>query len=904
MSKLKSKIKAIWLWLKNGEIQESIFKIACCIGVFCWLIWAFENCWFDWYRDHVADYFNISDVLANILLGVYVIMIITSAVIRYIYNRPFRKKEFWYTAIIVITLYIRYRFCSNCFVFKTLSFVDTSISYVDVVIVLSGLYALTIRLLESRRKRLVKEAFPENESFYYHDTPIQNGDNLLLGFSESAKLLVEKLDTLTRSHSWSIGIVGPWGSGKTTYINYIKQLLPEDKYIVALFNPRFAPKPSKIQELALDSLAEAIKPYNSGIRHLMRRYISALQLDGGNAWIQLILTWVKSKYDIEDIKNELDEQLDKLPKQVIFIFDDFDRLTQDEIIEVLKLIDGNAKFKNIIFIAAYDHDQVGRLLHSSSYIDKYFSIEIHVPLAIQDDILNYMKVELESLLPTTVVTDRITMSGTNIIMKHQDIFKSAIHTIRDAKRYLNALKMDIHAIRSDRTDDEDFMLLTLLKFISIRHYELLCLNPDQLLTSSGSAFIFDKKQEGISQIEDQILTAIFPITSGSENAQGKIRNIEEYYSYFVKVSNTIREAQPSEIFNSHMDENMLHRKIDYLCSTDELRITYFDYLEKFGLLSVTSRETLLRLVEIILYTNKIVGDKSVVPFVWQIFSSVFYADLNKQKHIGSIHKSTGAYIANFFDRKDRWTKGDVQMLGAIVPDLYRGNKSSKKHVISKTLMEPIIRKKCIEMCDIYVESGLESEYDVMMAILYICVESIDSETGKIVLDKEVCKHVSAAIKKQPAEYISQFVRFAIQGSSPNYNKITGEPFWKQIFGSTTTFQKFLHESRLDTLPYITRVRNFWRLYNANSYEPVTFDGQGDVKLIVENDFKDQMKELNRLYQLNKEIKDIPLFKDEADRIGSADVVLNELKNIHLDIALKNSLMHACESIILQYQLMK
>ena len=55
------------------------------------------------------------------------------------------------------------------------------------------------------------------------------------------------------------------------------------------------------------------------------------------------------------------------------MIDDFDRLTSEEIMEVLKLIDGNANFKNIIYIAAYDHEQMEKLL-GESYIDKYNTI--------------------------------------------------------------------------------------------------------------------------------------------------------------------------------------------------------------------------------------------------------------------------------------------------------------------------------------------------------------------------------------------------------------------------------------------------------------------------------------------------------------------------------------------------
>ena len=54
--------------------------------------------------------------------------------------------------------------------------------------------------------------------------------------------------------------------------------------------------------------------------------------------------------------------MDKLGKRLIVFVDDFDRLTDVEIIEVLKLIDKNAAFRNTIFITAYDERAVSNAL--------------------------------------------------------------------------------------------------------------------------------------------------------------------------------------------------------------------------------------------------------------------------------------------------------------------------------------------------------------------------------------------------------------------------------------------------------------------------------------------------------------------------------------------------------------
>ena len=53
-------------------------------------------------------------------------------------------------------------------------------------------------------------------------------------------------------------------------------------------------------------------------------------------------------------KDKINTAIKRLPKRIIVIIEDFDRLLANEIIEVFKLIDGNASFTNLIFITAYD----------------------------------------------------------------------------------------------------------------------------------------------------------------------------------------------------------------------------------------------------------------------------------------------------------------------------------------------------------------------------------------------------------------------------------------------------------------------------------------------------------------------------------------------------------------------
>ena len=64
----------------------------------------------------------------------------------------------------------------------------------------------------------------------------------------------------------------------------------------------------------------------------------------------------------DNATDNVNRALDKLGKRLIVFIDDFDRLVDVEIIEVLKLIDKNAAFRHTIFITAYDEGAVSKAL--------------------------------------------------------------------------------------------------------------------------------------------------------------------------------------------------------------------------------------------------------------------------------------------------------------------------------------------------------------------------------------------------------------------------------------------------------------------------------------------------------------------------------------------------------------
>lgn len=70
-----------------------------------------------------------------------------------------------------------------------------------------------------------------------------------LGVSGIAKVLQENLTELDLSKSsLTVGIIAPWGKGKSSFMNLLKERLEKEKAIIISFNPRASKSVSSIQE--------------------------------------------------------------------------------------------------------------------------------------------------------------------------------------------------------------------------------------------------------------------------------------------------------------------------------------------------------------------------------------------------------------------------------------------------------------------------------------------------------------------------------------------------------------------------------------------------------------------------------------------------------------------------------
>lgn len=875
----------------KGRILRFFFKNICYLGIFSWLIWCFENHWLIWFSNNCCKYINFSQGLANFLIVLCVFVLILLISLNRIYYRLIKWKGCIYTFLVITILYIRYRFCVDVFIFTEIS-IQFPISYIDILVLMYVIYVIISIIIDYKRKKYIENYFILQEPYYYHDAPIENLEEDKLNFTPLVNHLKDKIGTLTRKHSWSIAITGAWGSGKTSLINLMKTILSSDRYLFVSFNPRFISSTARIQENALRMLEEAVVPYDSSIRLMMRRYIYALQLDATSGFLQVILNCFKAYNTIDKIKDRLNRTLQNLPKQVVFIIEDFDRLTREEILEVLKLIDGNANFNNIIFVAAYDHAYVGTILASNSYIEKYFNIEIHVPLAIHDHMINYLNAELGCIF-TRRDTDNVTLSSKEVLEKYFSLFSKYIVTMRDAKRYLNMLKSDILVINISSVVVEDFLLLELLKYLDANLYESIYLSPERYLIFYPKITTNNKSDNYKNLDEDKIyiLKNLFPIDNANDRPY-KIRNRDNFFEYFVQSSPNKEKLNLSWFFDSNIDESSLFDKVKVVIQENSTLKELLNLLDQYGRQYICDIASLKRYVYIILTINKLIGDKMIIPDARSVFKHSFYSNINVMSHLSINHQDMEKFILDFYNEKCL-TRGDAAVLSTIIPELYGTVKDDI--VVNSEAIKDIVHKNFDIISNRYIHTNLYDDFKLLLKIFYLCIDRIDVDS-KIYIEENYCQKMKRIIEQSPFAYIYDFVRLGAQSSSKDVNWVACEPFWKQIFGSETEMKRFIHENDNSTNPRFIRVANFWSLYEANNYEMIEFNHQGNVQEIIDNDLKQQIQYLNELHALEKQLPIIAKELNVTTRNEKIADIKNHIEEIPLNIIYKGELLQKVMNI--------
>lgn len=532
-------------------------------------------------------------------------------------------------------IYIYYRWIDDTFDFWSLPFFgDVHISYSDLLLVVAGI-ASYVQVKEEIRQR--KEMFSEAEtSVLSKDEPIAAPIDDLLGYRSVASSLVVDLEGMRLNHgSFSVGITGEWGMGKSSFFNIlINEIKQHNRCLVFHFNPRSSANIHDIQQDFFDGFSSVLAPYHSGVHRVMIKYQAALQILDNNFFTRIIGAF--SSLTAETGKAYINDIIWATGKRIYVLIDDLDRLTASEIIEVMKLIDRNAGFVNTVFITAYDKKYVNDVLRNhlgqsgdTDFSDKYFSHEMSLPIQSKDVLSDFAK---RLIIRKGLDSRDEALISDEFVRQWEEIgllIVNHLRTLRNIKRYMNILLTRYVKVRNDVVF-KDFALLTLLRYKDINVYHALV--EGKLIAQGGPMYDNTDKALYLKKDYETELNSIASWAASKdilevlfkkmESLDFQVANKYQRLQYVKSFPNYYYDYRPGaiyyknliEIYKANTDEeaiNTVNELIGYDANKNQYIKDRYESVEDFliqrqlGVLS--SFDDVKRLVLVLLYLLKLIG---------------------------------------------------------------------------------------------------------------------------------------------------------------------------------------------------------------------------------------------------------------------------------------------------------
>lgn len=330
---------------------------------------------------------------------------------------------------------------------------------------------------ESKEK--INDAKPHPKGFSVDKT---NEDDIPETLKNYADEIIERLlVTDIQDKSYALGVTGEWGVGKTTFLEVLKKKI-NGRADVVEFNPWMCSSPEQVTNDFFASLQHQLSPKYSTLSRSIKeyaKYINSVTLSPHSALSLDVLLPVKQE-SLFERKKALSKKFANLPKPVVVIIDDVDRLERDEVFEVLRLIRNTADLSNVIYMVAYDKEYVTCVLEeknikdSSAYLEKIFPIEVHLPKV--EDRLVWDTLYSEINQQSNFNANFAQMLLKNFKSDDKELILKVLNNYRRAKRFARLFVLNIAYVNHHAKGELkilDVFWLELLQMYDKRTYDVL-----------------------------------------------------------------------------------------------------------------------------------------------------------------------------------------------------------------------------------------------------------------------------------------------------------------------------------------------------------------------------------------------------------------------------------------------
>lgn len=325
---------------------------------------------------------------------------------------------------------------------------------------------------------------------FVEDNSVSDYENDHFKRQVAATEIARLIQLTNNSKSFAIGVLGEYGSGKTSFLNLINLGLTDDNILKITFNPWSAGNAEMIRRDFFDLLAIKVANIDQKISSLIYSY--GRRLASIDTRSQFWLNWLgffRNSGSLHSSREfeQINQMLKSTGRKIIITIDDLDRLYPAEIMEVLKLIRNTADFSNVFYIVGYDKEYVQdamRTLNESGgidFLDKIFQLEIPLPKREENDLLFVLQHHLKRMISEyhfSIFEDSMIPNGFQ--NRYEKAYYGVFRQSRDVVRFLNGFKI-VYNLIGEEVEFECLMLLELIKFRYPSIYDLIYKQSDRFL---------------------------------------------------------------------------------------------------------------------------------------------------------------------------------------------------------------------------------------------------------------------------------------------------------------------------------------------------------------------------------------------------------------------------------------
>ena len=343
------------------------------------------------------------------------------------------------------------------------------------------------------------------------DRPIKHPSGDKLGYAPFSRMLAKSVCEMAPTEGMVLAINGPWGSGKSSILNFMQHYIKEDyrgsRIVTIQFNPWWFSGRENLTRLLIGQISGALGKQNyQSIRENLATFADLVSAVPGNPVTDLFkqsASHLRKIPDLNSMKEKIDDLLRLKQIGIIVIIDDIDRLAPEEICDLFRTIKAVGNFYGVVYVLSYDVNVVKDSLcihlktDGMAYIDKIVQVPFSIPMVDKTNLRKLLFYQLDEVLKWTTQITFDESHWQRVFWESLDYF---IDTPRDVARIINALQATYPCVK-DEVNPVDFIAMETIRIIFPDLYLLIWHNQ--------SVFFFgtENDRDSFKQVLDEWLSS-------------------------------------------------------------------------------------------------------------------------------------------------------------------------------------------------------------------------------------------------------------------------------------------------------------------------------------------------------------------------------------------------------------